>query len=341
MSSNCRPADDWPPVSVIMAVLQEERHLREAVDHVLTQDYPGALELVIALGPSHDRTDAIATELAARDRRVRTVANPSGSTPAGLNRAIAGSRHEVIVRADGHAMLPRDYVRIAVELLRSTGAANVGGMMAAEGSNPFQQAVARAMTTKLGVGNAPFHTGGEAGPADTVYLGSFRRTALEAVGGYDESFRRAQDWELNFRLRRAGELVWFSPRLHVSYRPRASLSTLARQYFNYGRWRRVVMREHPESVSLRYLAPPVALIGIVAGVAAAPWSAWALLAPVGYVGVVMGGAVFTSRGLPPRAVGWLPLVYATMHLSWGTGFLSGVRGVVDARTGLPADVPPS
>ncbi len=255
--------DGWPPVSVVMPVLEEERHLREAVEHVLAQDYPGELELVMALGPSRDRTDAIAAELVGEHPgRVRSVRNPTGTTPAGLNAAVGAARHPVVVRVDGHALFPGDYVRTAVEVLMETGADNVGGIMAAEGVTPFEQAVARAMTSPFGVGNARFHTGGEPGPADTVYLGVFRRAALERVGGYDEAYLRAQDWEMNLRIRRTGGLVWFTPRLRVSYRPRPDLRSLARQYFHYGRWRRTVMRSHQGTASLRYLAPPVAGGGV-------------------------------------------------------------------------------
>ncbi len=257
-----------------MPVLNEERHLREAVEGVLAQEYPGDLELVLALGPSTDGTDAIAAELVDEHAgRVRSVPNPAGATPSALNAAVAATKHDIVVRVDGHALFPADYVRTAVEVLTETGADNVGGVMAAEGTTPFEQAVACAMTSRLGVGSARFHTGGEAGPADTVYLGVFRREALERVGGYDETFLRAQDWEMNLRIRRSGGLVWFTPRLRVSYRPRGSVRALGRQYFDYGRWRRVVMRRHEDSVSVRYLAPPVALVAVAAGtlVGASVW----------------------------------------------------------------------
>src|SRR5205085_8817628 len=135
---------------------------------VLEQDYPGEIEIVLALGPSTDRTADIAAELA-RDPRVSVVENPSARTPTGLNKAIVASRHPVIARVDGHAELPPDYLRTAVELLQRTGADNVGGLMWAEGRTDFERAVARAMTTRIGVGNAPFHVGGEEGPADSVY----------------------------------------------------------------------------------------------------------------------------------------------------------------------------
>jgi succinoglycan biosynthesis protein ExoA len=343
-----RPAEELDPatgVSVVVCVLNEERHVAEAVQQALTQDYLGPLELVVALGPSRDRTDAIVADLAAIDPRIRTVRNPDprGATPAGLNAAVAESRYPVIVRIDGHALLPPTYVRTAVETMRRTGADNVGGIMAAEGVTPFEQAVARAMTSRLGVGNASFHTGGEEGPADTVYLGVFRRAALARVGGYDEAFLRAQDWEMNLRIRRTGGLVWFQPALRVSYRPRSRVRDLGRQYFHYGRWRRVVMRRHEGTATPRYLAPPLALVGIAAGTVLAVLGVWpAAVLPAGYLAVVVAGSLVEARGMRPAAALRLPPALVTMHLSWGAGFLtSPKRLATDAPPAPPAASPPA
>ena len=321
-----------PGVSVVVPVLNEERHLRSAVDQLLGQDYAGPLEVVLALGPSRDRTDEIAAEISAADPRVRLVANPTGRTPAGLNAAVAAATHDVIVRVDGHALVPRDYVATAVEALQRTGADNVGGIMAAEGETPFERAVARAMTSKLGVGAAAFHVGGEEGPAPTVYLGVFRRAALERVGGYDESMVRAQDWEMNHRIIETGGLVWFTPRMRVTYRPRPNVRALGKQYFEYGRWRREVARRHPDTLSARYLAAPVAVLGVVFGtlfgllsIDGVAWLAVGWLAPLGYLALILGGSLVVGRGLPPASWVRLPLVLATMHLAWGTGFLTSPR----------------
>ncbi|REE98368.1 glycosyltransferase family 2 protein [Thermomonospora umbrina] len=319
----------WPAVSVVMPVLNEERHLADAVEAILDQDYPGELELVLAVGPSRDRTQEIAEKLAAGDPRVIVVANPTGRTPQGLNIAIKASQYSIVVRVDGHSLLPADYVRAAVETMEETGADNVGGVMAAEGVTPFEKAVARAMTSKIGVGAARFHTGGEAGEVETVYLGTFRRSALDRVGGYDETFVRAQDWEMNHRIRQTGGLVWFTPRMRVTYRPRPDLRSLARQYFHTGRWRRVVGREHQGTLNLRYLAPPLAVVAMAAGAVAGAlgfWPGWLL--PGGYVAVIMvGGSLATGRGLPLPALMRLPMVYATMHVSWGIGFLTSPPGL--------------
>lgn len=329
---NATSASSAPAVSVIMPVLDESRHLREAVLRILEQEYPGDIEVVIALGPSRDDTDAIAAELvretAGTAREVRTVPNPTGRTPAGLNAAIQGSRHPIVVRVDGHGLLTPGYIATAVRLLDEMEAANVGGIMHAEGESDWEKAVAAAMTSKIGVGNAAFHTGGEAAPADTVYLGVFRREVLEKQGGYNEEFLRAQDWELNYRIRQDGGLIWFTPDLRVTYRPRPSVRTLARQYHDYGRWRRVVTRYHPGSVNLRYLAPPAALLGVglglVGGVALSPVL---FVLPGGYAGAILLGSLREGRGLPARSRAELPLALATMHLSWGWGFLTSPRSL--------------
>ncbi|CAN7457555.1 glycosyltransferase family 2 protein [Terrabacter sp. LjRoot27] len=305
-----------------MPILNEERHLRDAVAMILAQDYPGPLEVVLALGPSTDRTDEVAAELAAADARVRVVANPTGRTPDALNAAIGASTGEVIVRVDGHAEIPDDYISVAVGELLRVGADNVGGIMDAQGTSPFERAVAAAMRSPLGVGSARFHTGGEAGDADTVYLGVFRRAALERVGGYDPHFARAQDWEMNHRIRETGGKVWFTPALKVTYRPRASVQALAKQYFHYGRWRRVVARHHEGTINPRYLAPPT-MVGVttVATIAGFVWApAW--LVPAAYAAGVTAGGLAISRGESPATRAVTPVVLATMHWSWGIGFLT-------------------
>ncbi|WP_344836879.1 glycosyltransferase family 2 protein [Actinocorallia longicatena] len=323
------PRSTWPAVSVIMPVLNEERHLADAVGRIMAQDYTGELELVLALGPSRDKTNQIAQRLAAGDPRIVTVTNPTGRTPHGLNIAIKAAQYSILVRVDGHSLLPADYIRIAVEAMDAHGADNVGGVMAAEGVTAFEKAVARAMTSKFGVGNARFHTGGEPGEVETVYLGTFRRSALERVGGYDETFVRAQDWEMNHRIRQSGGRIWFTPSMRVTYRPRPNIKALARQFFFTGRWRRVVGREHQGTLNLRYLAPPLAVVGIVVGTVAGLlgfWPGWIL--PVGYfLAIPVGGTLLTMGGLPLKTRLCLPFVYATMHLSWGLGFLTSPPGL--------------
>ena len=321
-----------PAVSVIIPVLNEERFLKQSVQAILNQNYSGQLEIILALGPSKDQTNVIAQELA-KDQRIKLVENPSGRTAAALNNAIKNSNFDIIVRLDGHAIVNSNYIKNAVKTLVESGADNVGGLMKAEGTNAFEKSVAAAMTSKFGVGNAPFHVGGKSGEVDTVYLGTFRKSALERVGYFDESFIRAQDWEMNYRIRKTGGKIWFNPDLVVSYRPRKNLLQLAKQYFDYGQWRKQVTKTYPETVSMRYLAPPITVSGLISGfimvlfskILDINWLQIGWLAPLVYLTVILLAflSIGSKIGLLSRL--YLLLVLPTMHLSWGVGFLKGSK----------------
>lgn len=321
-----------PAVSVVMPVLNEENYLEAAVLAILSQDYEGPIQVVLALGPSTDRTNEVAARICAGDSRVSSVTNPTGRTPEGLNAALAVTTQEIVVRVDAHSELSDGYIRLAVETLQRTGADNVGGIMGARGVTKFEKAVAAAMTSPLGVGSASFHTGGTEGPAETVYLGVFKRSALDRVGGYDPAFTRAQDWEMNYRIRTTGGTVWFNPDLFVTYRPRPNVLKLAKQYFEYGSWRHEVMRRHPDTrrtkSALRYFAPPLAValivigkilgtIGLVMGNALV----WGYVFPLGYLALTLLSSLTLVKRARSGAL-WLPIVLMTMQMSWGIGFLT-------------------
>lgn len=319
-------------MSVVVPVRDEAPHLERTVAAILEQDYPGPLEVCLAVAPSSDATSEIATRLAEQHPSIEVVDNPSGTTPAGLNRAIRATTGEVVVRVDGHARLSDGYVRRAVTTLQRTGAVNVGGVQDAVGTTPFERAVAFAMTSWAGTGGSRFHVGGVEGPVDTVYLGVFRRDAVEAAGGFDESLVRNQDYELNIRLRRAGGVIWFDPELRVEYRPRSSWQRLARQYYEYGWWKAEVARRHLGSLRARQIAPVVLTLALVVS----------LLAPerfrthrfaVLYVGVT----TLVAATAPDRsATSRLAVVLPTMHLAWGTGFIVSTLRRVARRAGTTA-----
>ena len=321
-------------ISVILPVLNEGKYLEDSVNSILSQNFSGAIEVILAVGPSQDESMKIAQSIQSRDSRIVVVENPTGKTAAGLNIAIAASRYSIIVRVDGHSQIPIDYCETAFQILEQTGAVNVGGIMAAEGVSLFERAVARAMRSPLGVGAARFHTGGGAGESDTVYLGCFRKEALLAVGGFDERFTRAQDWELNFRLRQSGGVVYFDPRLKVTYRPRSTVKALAKQYFEYGRWRRVVSRRHQGSINYRYLAPPFTVVATsLSLIAGALFGPLFLIPALVYSVFILGASIIVGKSL--GEILCLPTILLTMHISWGLGFLTSPKSLAPAVTLLP------
>jgi glycosyltransferase involved in cell wall biosynthesis len=307
-----------PGVDVIIPAAQAAGTIGAAIDSVFAQEYPGLESVVVA------SSDPETTEAAERHGAL-VVPNPGGSTPTGLNLALGSGSAEVVARVDAHTMLPAGYLQRAVETLVESGADNVGGMQAPVGDSGWERAIAAAMSSRFGAGDARYRIGGAPGPAETVYLGVFRRSTLERLGGYDEHFARNQDYELNHRIRRAGGIVWFDPSLKVVYRPRGSLRALASQYFQYGVWKREFSRRHPGSLRWRQLAPPLAVIALLASLIAAILWPPALLVPAVYVGALVLIGVVQIPRLGVAALG-IPLALATMHLSWGCGFILGRSG---------------
>ena len=313
-----------PSVSFILPILNEERDLENCVSAILQQDYLGSIEIILALGPSIDKTTQIANTIAAGDTRIKLVDNPTGQTARGLNLAIKSSSYEIICRIDGHSEIDRTYIKTAVLIMQETGAVNVGGLMYANSEFGLQRTIAQAMRSKLGVGPSKFHTGGKAGASDTVYLGVFKKSAIIATGGFDERYIRAQDWELNHRMRKQGGLIWFDPRLIVTYRPRNSFSKLAKQYFQYGRWRRVIARQHPQTVNYRYLAPPIAVVITLVSIFSGLFINRILILPsLAYIFLLLIGGFLIGKKLVDRLI--MPFVLATMHFSWGVGFLTSPK----------------
>ena len=326
-----------------MPVLNEAGYIENAVVTVLGQDYAGAKEVILALGPSTDGTTAIAERLAAADDRIILVHNPDTDIPVGLNLAIAASTHAIIVRVDAHSELEPPYTTRAIATLERTGAANVGGVMRARGRTPFQIAAAHGYNSKFGLGGGRYHGGTEEGEAESAYLGVFRREVLDEVGGFDETLKRGEDWELNLRIRAAGHLVWFDPDLAVTYWPRENWNKLGRQFAATGIWRGELVRRYGGRNPVRFFVPPLLVINLVLSLALAILqvtgivSGWPsavaslmYLGPISYVVLVLVVAFGSRHGDTWRDKLLFVLVLPTMHLSWGAGFILGlVRGARD------------
>jgi len=319
-----------PAVTVIMPVLNEESHLEASVQSILDQAYPGELEIILALGPSHDQTNRVAADLAARVPSLRFIDNPRGLTTVGLNAAIKLAKHEYIVRVDAHSELAAGYIADGIRILLEVGADQLGGIMDAKGKSSFQKAVAWAYKSRFGIGGASYHVGGEAGEAESAYLGIFKKSALSRVNGYDEAIIRGEDWDLAQRIKKTGGLVWFSPELRVTYWPRGRFSNLVKQFYSTGIWRGDLTRRDIRGASMRYFAPLVLVLGLALGlVLLAFGNILGILPWAAYSAAILALAV-TASGLSAKSRVALMIALPTMHLSWGIGFIKGA--IVGAGT---------
>jgi len=317
----------FPSVTVIMPVRNEQAHLVGAVESVLSQNYPGNLEITLAIGPSIDETDKVAKELAAKYSNLKLIENPKGLTTSGLNLAIALSTSDVIIRVDAHSELAPNYIARGVKILAETGSFLVGGVMSAVGKTPLQKAVAFGYGSRFGLGGGSYHVGGKAGEAESAYLGIFDAKALKAVDGYDEKIIRGEDWDLAQRLKASGGKVWFSPELVVKYWPRSNIKALAWQFYSTGVWRGDLTRRAPGKASIRYFLPPLALLILVALVVLASLGIIGeldIIIPVALYLLVLAFASATARqlGILDRLAIFIAL--PVMHLSWASGFWIGL-----------------
>ena len=312
-------------VSVLVPVLNEEAHIRAAAQAMLAQRFDGEIEFIFVDGRSEDGTAAVLEELAASDRRVRLLDNPRRITPVALNLALAASRGDVIARMDAHTLYPPDYIARGLDRLRRGDAEHVSGPALPYGTGKWSRRVAMALSTRLGTGGADFRRLSEDEvDVDTGFAGLWWRSTLEAQGGWDEGWRNDQDYELAARLRKAGGRMVCLPDMAAHYVPRDSLEGLARQYFRYGFYRAKTSRRHPESMRRSHVLPPGLVLALAMGTLTRRRVAWAARAGVLAYGLSLAAvALRQAREGDGRDAAALPLVLATMHLTWGLGFLAG------------------
>ena len=337
-----RPLPEHPTVSVVLAVRDEERQVARTLDAVIRQSYPrAAVEILVVDGESADGTREVVAGVAARDPRVRLLRNPLRRVAGGLNVGLNAARGEVIVRVDGHCVIPPDYLATCVRVLRAGKADCAGGPVRAEGETTMGRAIARAMSTPFGVGGASFRWADSVREVDHLPFGAWRREVFEVIGGFDETLVRNQDDELSDRLRRHGGRIVMDPSIPVRYFSRARLAGLWRQYLGYGFWKvRVVRKRGGWPASPRHLVPSI-FVGAVLGsfLAAVATRLWLLPAFVlgPYALFLLVATAQSILALRERAALLVPCALATMHVAYGVGFLLALPRPMDPAS--PAAAP--
>ena len=337
-------------VSIIVACRNEGRHIHALMDSIFVQDMAGiSWEAVIADGMSNDGTREVLEGYRVRHPEVVVVENPRRFVSTGLNAAIRAAQGEVVIRMDGHTRYGPDYCRRSLEMLERTGADNVGGPARTEAVGARARAIAAAYHSRFSTGGARFHDVNYEGWVDTVPYGCWRKSTLLSLGLFDETLVRNQDDELNLRITRAGGRIWQSPAIVSWYSPRPTLSSLFCQYFQYGFWKVKVIRKHRLPSSWRHVVPIVFVLANIVLLAsmmiskAAGSAMWFTFAALTWLVITSTYALATLSVsvLVARQRGWqtfpyLPGVFAAYHLSYGLGFLAGLRWYFIKADSTPA-----
>ncbi len=314
-----------PTITVVVPVLNESKYIEGCLRSVQAQDYPAELiDIVVADGGSSDETREIVERFAAKDKRIRLIDNPRRNQAAGLNRAIAASTGEVVARLDGHAEWRPWHLSRCVAILDETGADNVGGTMEATGENATGKAIARASSSPFGVGGARYRYARAQTATDTVWLGCFRRDALDRVGPFNEEYPPHEDYELNHRILASGGRIVFSPEVPTLYWTRSNWKGLLKQYFRYGRAKARVAGHSPGVVRPYHLVPAAAVGVALLGALTPPTRRALVPLALVYSGACCAASIPAGEGAE-LGVRWrIPLVFAAMHSGWGAGFWVGL-----------------
>lgn len=329
------PSAEFPEVSVIMPVRNEVKEIEATLETVLGQVFDGTFEVVLADGSSTDGTRALIERRAAEDPRLCLVNNPHGGIPQGLNAALAAARGRYVVRVDGHSRIQPDFLQRLIDHLRAGTCEAAGGVIHAVGTTRFGRAVAAANDSPFGVGNAKHHYSDRLEIVDHVPFGAYIAARARAIGGWDESFVKNQDFEFDYRYALAGGRVLLDPSVVSDWRICETRAALARQYFNYGYWRFRSIARHPASFRPRWSVAPALVSTLAVGAAAAPTTVGRRLLSASGGSYAVFLTVASHRLASTRCCTRardVAMALATMHLTWGGGFLvSAARLAVTGR----------
>lgn len=316
-----------PVVTLVVAMVDEADTIEVCLRSVLAQDYPAErLEILVYDGGSADGSAEIARRLLDGRPRAAVRCNPRRVQAAAWNLGIAAAGGEVVGILSGHAELAPGYVRAAVAALARTGADMVGGPVRPIGEGRVARAIAVATSTRFGAGGARFRLARQVEEVDTVYMGVARHATYVRFP-FDEEMARDQDDELSYRILDAGGRIVCDPAIGSYYRSRATLGSLARQYAAYGYWKVRVLQKHPAQARLRHLVPSAFVVAVGGAVIVLPFSGLPRVAGASVLAAYTAVNLAASAAAPRRGPGLLavlPIVYLTLHVAYGVGFLAGL-----------------
>ena len=318
-----------PFVSLIIPTLNEEEYLEQTILSLLSNDYPSnKFELLIVDGLSKDNTVAITQGLAKKFPNIRLMSNSKIYQSAALNIGIKESKGNFIIRADAHAIYDKNYIRATINLLQKEKYANVGPVQVSIGRTLVENAIAKAMNSKIGMGNAKYRLDKrDVFEVKSVWLGAWKKETLIKINGFNENLLISEDFDLNYRLRRSGSKIAASNSIKAMYLVRKSLRGLFKQFYKYGFWKIKFLMTYPEEFQLRWMAPPILVFSLFLSIVLVKFISWSIILPIVYLSALFFLTFYfmiksnSFKDLISTAL--LFLVFPVIHISWGVGFLYG------------------
>lgn len=334
------PAPEVATVSVVIPCFNEERFIGKALAQLADQYDPALYEIIIVDGLSADRTREVVEEFrqSRPELTIKLIDNPARVIPTALNLGVLAASGNIIARMDAHAVPSPGYIQRCVEVMQQghTGVVGMPCRVISASDGTMARAIAGAVSHPFGIGDAKYRLS-ESGPlqesVDTVAFACFRKSLWQELGGFNESLLTNEDYDFNYRVRRSGREVILDRTGHCDYFARGTLKSLAVQYFRYGGWKAEMIRLQPGSIKLRHLVAPAFVLSIlVLSLAGLIWPpVWWLL--LGELAVYFALSLVAGWQTARKASGGIgmmlvmPLVFVTIHLTWGSSFLLRLCGI--------------
>ena len=317
-----------PSVSLVIPVRNEAQHIRLTLDSILRQTYPlSDVEILVVDGMSTDGTQEVVREYASRLPQLWVLDNEGVITAAALNIGIRAARGEYIAIIGGHSEPSPNYLAACLDKLSQPGFGCVGGVLDTVSTTAVGKAIALAMSSPFGVGNAYYRYSRREMDVDTVAFGVYRKAIFDELGAFNEEITFSEDEELSFRITQSGHRIRLLPQVSVRYYARETYRELWHQYYNYGRGKVKVFKKHRRFLSWRSLVPPVfvlsQLLGILGGLFYRPVLALWVAVVVVYltIGIFVALTITRWNVFETVAVFW---AYVCLHISYGVGVLAGL-----------------
>lgn len=323
--------NNLPFVSLIIPCRNEENFIEGCLNTIFLQDYPkDKFEVILVDGDSNDKT----IEKASVYENVKIISNLKKIVPISMNLGIKLSSGSYIIRIDVHCEYPKNYIYSLVTNSIRLNCDNIGAVIRTLPLNDSSEAkaIALAVSHPLGVGNSYFRIGSKIiREVDTVPFGCYKREVFNKIGLYDEDLTRNQDDELNARLIQNKGKIILLPDLVVNYYSRGKISKIYKMFFQYGLYKPLVNSKLKKSGSLRQFIPLFFVVSLIIGSFLSFANLMYFKLFIIYCGIYLLVLLIISYKLSEKKLSLfclVPLVFFTIHFSYGWGYLIGLKKIV-------------
>jgi GT2 family glycosyltransferase len=324
--------DEFPKVSFIIPVLNEEKTIVACLDSISKLKYPkDKIEILIAEGPSEDKTHEILMKYKEKNKNIKLIKNPTGNTSVGRNICIENSTGELLMNYSGHVTAKENLLEVLVSKLMNSpkeiaavGCSNISP----EKQNYTGETAGVSFSSFMGgknlfVQNAEYE---EERYSDHISFSLYRKKPVIDAGSFDPEFWCGQDAELDLRLTKAGYKILYTPNTKVYHYKRTTIKSLSRQMYRYGIARAKMVKKHPKTLKFFHLIGPGFIAGIIlllilTIIKIIPIWVIPLLIVIYILAGFISSITITKK---PKIILLSVLFYLLIHVGYGLGFIRGI-----------------